>query len=158
MLEAVSEVALRTPELRRSLPPGYAHADFDRAGARTQLQRLAALLAKEVELDPALDLMADTFIRSRAGDNRTAVRDASKPIAMTDRFKARPLTPYRIAEEDEHIVVIGPGGELKFSAGLRSAVERALSGTPFVPGDLPGANDPASLAARLFAYGLIVKL
>jgi hypothetical protein len=157
MLEAVSEVALRTPELRRSLPPGYANANFDREAARAQLRKLAATVANEIELDPALDLMADSFIRSRAADNRNAVNDASKPVAMTDKFRTRALSPHRIAEEGDHVIVIGPGGELKFTADLRPAIERALSGAPFTPADLSGANDPQSLTAKLFAYGLIAR-
>ena len=157
MLEAVSEVALRTQDLRRSLPPGYANTDFDREQARTHLRKLAAIVAQEIELDPALDLLADSFIRSRAGDNRGAVSNASKPVGGASKFRARALSPYRIAEEGDHIVVIAPGGELKFSAELRPAIERALSGAPFTPGELAGVNDPQSLTAKLFAYGLIVQ-
>ena len=53
MLEAVSEAALRTPELRRSLPPGYAHRDFDRTQARAHLHMLGQIIAREIQLDPA---------------------------------------------------------------------------------------------------------
>src|SRR5690606_34557997 len=97
MLEAVSEAALRTPDLRRSLPPGFARADFDRAKAREHCSTLAKTLAEEVKLDPALDLMVDTFIRSRPAHNRFAVSDIG-PINAGDRFQAQPRTPSRIAE------------------------------------------------------------
>jgi len=157
MLEAVSEVALRTSDLRRSLPAGYANAGFDRSAARDHLKHLARLVAEEVQLDPALDLLADTFIRSRAGDNRGAVRDASRPIAATDRFQLLPHVPFRIAEDGDTIVLIAPGGELTYTTSQRPALERALSGGAFTSADL-GADKPERLAAQLLAYGLVARL
>ncbi|HYD72657.1 MAG TPA: cupin domain-containing protein [Candidatus Binatia bacterium] len=156
MLEAVSEVALRTPALRKSLPAGYARADLDRDAARAALRTLAETVAREVKLDPALDLLADNFIRSRAADNRFAVRDAAKPVASTDKFRAQPHTPHRIAEDGEKLVLIAPGGDLDFPAERRATLEQALSGAPFTPADLKCENAEA-LTARLLSYGLIVR-
>jgi lysine-specific demethylase/histidyl-hydroxylase NO66 len=156
MLEAVSEVALRTPELRRSLPPGYARPGFNRESARAELKRLAALLAQEVQLDGALDLNIDAFIRSRPADNRNAVRDAAKPVGAEDRFRANRLAYFRIAEDGDKIVVIAPGGELEFNDKAQPALERALSGEPFSLADLNTA-DPAAMTARLLAYGLVTR-
>lgn len=156
MLEAVSEAALRSPELRRSLPAGYARPDFDREAARIRVKQLAQALAQEIQLDPALDLLTDTFIRSRASDNRGAVRDATTPIAANARFQAQPYSPFRIAEDGDKLVVIAPGGELDFTLDQRTALERALSGKPFTPADLaiPKAED---VTAKLYAYGLIAR-
>lgn len=156
MLEAVSEVALRTPSLRKSLPAGYARADLDRDAARASLRTLAETVARQVQLDPALDLLADNFIRSRAADNRFAVRDAANPVASTDKFRAQPYTPHRIAEDGDKLVLIAPGGDLDFPAERRAALERALSGAPFTPADLKCENAEA-LTARLLSYGLIVR-
>lgn len=158
MLEAVAEVALRTPELRRSLPPGFANPGFDREPSRAYLRKLADVVAREAQLDPALDLLGDSFIRSRAGDNRYAVRDAAKGVRADEKFRARPLSPYRIAEDADTLVVIGPGGELKFAPDVRVALERALNGKTFSPSDLEGANDALGMTARLLAYGLIVRV
>jgi lysine-specific demethylase/histidyl-hydroxylase NO66 len=156
MLEAVSEVALRTPALRKSLPAGYARSDLDRDAARAKLRELAETIAREAQLDPALDLLADSFIRSRAADNRFTVRDASKPIASADRFRAQTHTPHRIAEDGDKLALIAPGGDLDFPPDRRAALERALSGAPFTPADLSCENAEA-MAARLLAYGLIVR-
>ena len=153
MLEAVSEVALRTPELRRSLPPGYHRADFDRKAALAHLRRLAEITAREIALDPALDLTIDNFIRSRAADNRYAVRDATREILAGDRFQLRRHAPFRLAADGDRIALIVSGGELIFTPEERTAVERVLSGAPFSAGEL-GEN---AIAARLFAYGLIVR-
>jgi bifunctional lysine-specific demethylase and histidyl-hydroxylase NO66 len=154
MLEAISEAALRSPELRRSLPAGYARSTFSRDDARAHLKKLALDLANDVQLDPALDLLADTFIRSRASDNRGAIRDATRPIALTDQYQAQSFAPFRIAEDGDKLVIIAAGGELDFTPDQRPALERALSGVPFTPADL-GVAKPEGLTAKLFAYGLI---
>lgn len=155
MLEAVSEAALRSPELRRSLPAGFAHAGFDRSKARVHLKEMARAIADGVELDPALDLMVDTFIRSRAADNRSAIRDVAA-IGGGDKFQTRPRAPFRIAEDGDDIIVIGPGGELKFAPDQRAALERALSGTPFGLGDIK-IEKPEAMISTLLAYGLISR-
>jgi bifunctional lysine-specific demethylase and histidyl-hydroxylase NO66 len=156
LLEAVSEVALRVPEMRRSLPAGFANAGFDRGPARTHLQQLGAILARELRLDPALDLLADNFIRSRAADNRGAVREASRPVLEHESFRVRPHTPYRLAEDGERMVLIAPGGELKFPLARRPALERALSGAAFTPAELGGDN-PCDFVAKILAYGLVAR-
>ncbi len=156
MLEAVSEVALRTTDLRRSLPAGYARPGFDREAARAELRRLAELIAREVQLDPALDLSIDTFIRSRPADNRFAVRDATKPVGAKERFRAARCAPYRIAEDGDKLVVIAPGGELDFAPAARAALERALNGEAFTPAQL-GVEAPEAMTAKLLAYGLVAR-
>ncbi|MGH6949701.1 MAG: JmjC domain-containing protein, partial [Vitreimonas sp.] len=157
MLEAVSEAALRTPDLRRSLPPGYARPDFNREPAYAELKRLAGLLAREVQLDPALDLSIDTFIRSRPADNRYAVRDAARPVGADERFRANAYAPFRIAEDGDKLVVIAPGGELDFTPAARPALDRALGGETFTPADL-GGDAPETLTAKLLAYGLVARI
>lgn len=156
MLEAVSEAALRTPDLRRSLPPGFARADFDRAKAREHFSTLAKTLAEEVKLDPALDLMVDTFIRSRPAHNRFAVSDIG-PINAGDRFQAQPRTPSRIAEDGDDIVLICAGGELKFAPEQRPALELALGGAAFTTADLK-VEKPEGVVSTLLAYGLISRI
>ncbi len=156
LLEAVSEVALRTPELRRSLPAGYARPGFDREQARTQLRSLAERVAADIRLDDALDLIADAFRRGRGADNRFAIRDAAISVRGDDGFVAQSHLHFRLAEDGETLVLIAPGGEIKFKHAQRPAVERALSGQRFTPNEL-GGDDPEGLAAKLLAYGLIVR-
>jgi lysine-specific demethylase/histidyl-hydroxylase NO66 len=155
MLEAVSEAALRSPELRRSLPPGFARAGFDRDAARAHLKKLARAVADDVQLDPALDLMIDTFIRSRGANNRSAVRDMGA-IAAGDRFQVQPRAPFRITEDGDDLIVICPGGELKFAADQRAALELALGGGAFTLGDLK-VDKAEAMISTLLAYGLIAR-
>lgn len=156
MLEAVSEAALRSPALRRSLPHDYAQHSFDRDAARAHLRSLASALANDVQLDPALDLLVDAFIRSRAADNRGAIVGAACAVTPDDVFRRQPFAPYRIAEDGDNIVLIAPGGELTFKPPQRAALERALSGAAFSPAAL-GCENPERLVARLLAYGLLVR-
>lgn len=157
VLEAVSEAALRSPELRRSLPAGFAQRGFDRTAARAHLATLTQALARDIELDPALDLMVDTFIRSRGADNRGTILDASRPISAADRFQARPRAPFRIAEDGDTIVVVCPGGELSFETAAQASVERALNGAAFRLADI-SADKPEALISSLIAYGLVTRL
>jgi hypothetical protein len=160
MLEAVSEVALKSPELRRSLPAGYARQGFDRGPWRAHLQELGKIVARDIQLDGAMDLMADNFIRSRAAGNQTAIVNATRPIGEKDRFQRHAHAPYRIADDAEAFVVICAGGELKFVPTARGAVERAMNGEVFTTADLTaaGALDAPSLISRLFAYGLVARI
>ncbi|MEJ0059228.1 MAG: cupin domain-containing protein [Terricaulis sp.] len=158
MLEAVSEVALREKAFRRSLPPGFARAGFDRAAALAQLKGLIETASREVALDPALDLMIDTFIRSRAADNRAAISEASRPVLAEDRFCLRAHSPFRLAEDGEKtIVLIAPGGDLNFPIEARAGVERAISGAAFSVDDVI-AEKPEALVLLLLAHGLIERV
>ncbi len=156
MLEAVSEAALRSPDLRRSLPAGFAQTGFDRSNARAHLKDLARALADTVTLDPALDLIVDTFIRSRAADNRGALRDVAD-IAAGDRFQTRLRAPFRIAEDGDDIIVVSPGGELKFAPDQRASLERALDGAAFGLSDIK-IEKPEAMISTLLAYGLISRI
>lgn len=155
MLEAVSEVALRTPELRRSLSPGYHLPSYDRAAGQKHLRKLAEIVAKEIQLDPALDLSIDNFIRSRAADNRFAITSATTPIGPDDRFALRAHAPFRLAEDGDRMALIVSGGELLFPHEQRASAERAINGAPFAVRELGENGD--DIAARLLAYGLIVR-
>ncbi len=156
MLEAVSETALRTPGLRRSLPAGYAQTGFDRDAAREKLRELAQMLAREVKLDPALDLLADVLIGSRAADNRAAIRDASRPVQADERFVVQRHAHWRLAEDGDKLVLISPGGELDFPPDRRAALERALNGEAFTPAAL-GCENAEAMTARLLSYGMIIR-
>ena len=65
MLESISELALTSPDMRRSLPAGFAGRDFDREAARAQFDRLRREIADKASMDSAFDLLADNFVRGR---------------------------------------------------------------------------------------------
>jgi hypothetical protein len=157
MLEVISEAALHNVEARRSLPPGYANPDFDREPWRAYLRKLALALANDVQLDPALDLTADGFIRSRAADNSSAVRDAAKGVVANEKLRRHPFAPTRLAEDGDALILIAPGGELTYPASERERLERVLTGAPFTPKEI-GGESPEEFAAKLLAYGILVRV
>lgn len=157
ILEAVSEVALREPAFRRSLPPGYATEGFDRTDARATLAALGDRLAKEMRLDPAMDLMVDDHIRTRAALNRRMVLDAQVSIGAADRFVRAPMAQYRIAADGDALCVIAPGGELNFTGECEGAVRRAMSGDAFVLADL-AFDHGDDVTRRLMDYGLVSRV
>lgn len=160
MLEAVSEIALKDVRFRRSLPVGFARPDYDRAQANAHFSELVDAVAEGATLDGALEVFIDSFIRSRAIDNRGAVSGASRPIAAEDRFLRRALAPFRIAMDDDRPVVIAPGGEVNFNAGEEAAVRRALNGDAFSLADFVDLDDtPArEVVGKLLGFGLIERV
>lgn len=154
VLEAVSEVCVNDPAFRRGLPPGFAHGDFDRTAAQERFRALIAELSTRAQLDGALDLLTEQFIRSREPAVLGAIDDASRPLA--DRYRAR-LSPWRLLDEGGGLRLIVPGGDMTFSRAPRSVIERALSGDPFAPDDL-GHDQAEDLIRRLTTTGLIERV
>ena len=146
VLEAVSELALAEPDLRRSLPPGFATRDFDREAARRRFERIIERVGSGAEMDGAFDLLADTFLRGRRADVSGVIRHG--PARPGDRFRRRSFVPWNVAEDEEgRIVLVGPGGDLQFEAAAGPALERALSGEPFALDDLGGPEAQTVLGA-----------
>ncbi len=159
LLEAVSEVALREPSIRRSLPAGFARAGFDRTEAREELARLAETLARELRLDPALDILADSFVSTRAAFNDGTVTGATQDITGV-HFEKVPHVLLRLEREEQgerRWRLLAPGGPLWFTAESGEALQRALSGEPFAAGDL-GFEHAEALTRRLFAYGIVRRV
>jgi hypothetical protein len=156
VLEAVSELALAEPEMRRSLPPGFATREFDRADARRRFERLTAAVGERAEMDGAFDLLTDGFLRSRRADIAGVIGHG--PARAGDRFRRRRHLPWTVAEDEEgRIVLVGPGGDLAFEPTAGDAIERALSGEAFALGDLPGESNGAVLEL-LWSHGWLERV
>jgi len=155
VLEAVSELALAEPGFRRALPPGFATRDYDREAARTHFTQLLAMVASAAEMDGALDVLTDNFLRSRRPNVAGII--AHGPPREGDRFRLRRLLPWNVAEDEEgRIVLVGPGGDLAFDPADGDALERALSGEDFAVADLAGERGAAVLAA-LWSHGYLER-
>lgn len=154
ILEAVSEVCVKDPAFRRSLPPGFARSDFDRGALQPEFANLIQSLADKARLDSALDLAIRDFVASRESDVSGAILGAHAPLAPA--YVARPSI-WRIEAEEidgaQTLRLIAPGGDLTFTDLSRDVLERILSGLPFSPTD-HGAAAPG-IVRRLVAAGLI---
>jgi hypothetical protein len=157
MLEAVSEVALRTPEFRRSLPPGFARDDYDKAQAQTYFKDLVGRFAEHADFEESFELFVENFIRSRSPNTRGGVVSAAAPIGPKDRFRLRANTPFRLRASDDEALVIAPGGDVPVSVKAVKGLETALSGEVFgidVFGDLD-PEDAQKILKKIIAFGLV---
>jgi len=156
ILEAVSELALKAPEFRRSLPAGFAGREFDRAPARAQFETLKRLIAEEADMESAFDLLADNFLRGRR-PNVAGVIAAGGQVEDDTRYRRRRFVPWNVADDDGKLVLIGPGGDLEFAAEDGDALDVALSGAPFAAADL-GCEKPEGLIRTLWAGGYLERI
>ena len=154
VLEAVSEVAVNEPEFRRSLPPGYAHRDYDRRQAEAIFAKLMKILPERATMDNSFDLMVDGFIRSRDPDIAGAVTSGALPLDPRQAYTLKPTSSWRLAEDGDTLILIAPGGDLEIKPAEQAAYRRALSGEPFVMPDL-GLDAPEPMMRRLIAFGIV---
>ncbi|HEX8364860.1 MAG TPA: cupin domain-containing protein [Allosphingosinicella sp.] len=156
LLEAVSELALEEPGFRRSLPPGFATREFDRELARRHFDQLIALVADKASMDSAFDLMADNFIRGRRPNLAGVIMEHPPVPQPGQRFRRRRFVPWNAAEDEGALVIVGPGGDLRFAEADGDALDVALSGEPFAEADLK-CGDPAEMIRLLWSAGYLEK-
>ena len=160
MLEAVSEVALREPKFRRSLPHGFARDDYVRADAEKYFRDLIGSFSEKANFDEAFELFVENFIRSRAAVTRGGVLSATEAIEPQDQFQRRQHVPARLRYDDDAALLICPEGEVNFERAAVPGLEVALSGAPFsleAFGDMDSDVALDSLK-KLIAYGLVAKI
>ncbi|MEA3031551.1 MAG: bifunctional lysine-specific demethylase and histidyl-hydroxylase [Sphingomonadales bacterium] len=157
LLESVSELALTSPDFRRSLPAGFAGRDFDREAARTLFDKLKREIADHASMDSAFDLLADNFVRGRRPNVSGVISAAVAGPQEGDRYRRRRFVPWNVADDEGKLVLIGPGGDLSFEADEGDALDVALSGAPFTAADL-ACEDPAELIKTLWSGGYLERL
>ena len=160
MLEAVSEVAIREPEFRRSLPAGFADPDFDRSGAQAQFKALTQALAEKADLDGAFDMFVDNFIRGRLPASDGAVLGFEAHKRSGQAFRLRPQTPWRLAEDGEDIVIITAGGEVRLPAAAEPAIHTLLDGGVIDASSFESLSEDERIDAlgQLHAFGLAIPV
>jgi len=157
LLESISELALTSPDFRRSLPAGFAGRDFDREAARVHFDRLRKEIAEKASMDSAFDLLADNFVRGRRPNVSGVISAAVSGPQEGDRYRRRRFVPWNVADDEGKLVLIGPGGDLDFEADDGDALDIALSGAPFTAADLK-CKEPAELIKTLWSGGYLERL
>ena len=157
LLESISELALTSPDFRRSLPAGFAGRDFDREGARAHFDKLRQEIAANASMDSAFDLLADNFVRGRRPNVSGVISAAVSGPQDSDRYRRRRFVPWNVADDEGKLVLIGPGGDLDFEADDGDALDVALSGAPFAAADLK-CKDPADLIKTLWSGGYLERI
>ena len=157
MLEVVSEVALRNPDFRKSLPAGFARPDFDRSQAQAHFSGLVDSLSRDADLDASFDMFVDNFIRSRTPDTAGTIAGFQTPDQAGLTFRLKPNLPWRFAEDGEDVVIITTGGEVRFPAAAEAGLHVLLDGGDISAATFTGMDESAAkdTVRRLYAYGLI---
>jgi ribosomal protein L16 Arg81 hydroxylase len=161
MIEAVSAACLASPAFRANLPVGFANAGFDAGQAAETFRALVDTFARDAQLAPILDRLAEDFVTSRRPAFYGCLQEAlDTPPSIESTLAPRPDLIYRVRDENERLVLLFGSTEIDLPAFTRDAVIFALDGAPFVVRDLPGQLDDAGklvLAQRLLREGLLVR-
>jgi bifunctional lysine-specific demethylase and histidyl-hydroxylase NO66 len=159
MLEAISEVALREPAFRRSLPPRFNHPDYPLDDMKAYFDDLVGTFKKEVNFGETFDLFLQEFIRSRPAIVRAGVINASRKISPKDRFVLRANTQLLIRESDKDCIVICGGGDLNFDLLAKPTLEKIAAGETVSKTDFSELPDKDAIKTikRLIAFGLLVQ-
>jgi hypothetical protein len=153
LLEAVSEAALRTPQLRRALPPGHARgAVSPGVFAKTFAEALEAV-GKNADIEAVLGLFTDTALTSRPADTRGALTFG--PVTAETRLKRRALIALDLVDDGDHVALVAPGGALSFDAAAEAGLDRLLKGETIRLADFSALDDAKAreVMERLIVYG-----
>lgn len=158
LLEAVSEAALKHPDMRRALPPGF-HAGA--VSADTYRETFNAALDHvrgAADLDAVTALFADRFVETRLTDTSGAILAGPGAGALTVKLRAG--LPCHLAEDGHHIALVSPGGVLTFDEPAEAALERLLAGEPVSAADFQklGEAKAADAIERLIAFGVVRRV
>ena len=101
-----------------------------------------------------IGLFTDTAITSRPADTRGALTFGA--LTPDTQLKRRPLIALELAEDDEHIALVAPGGALTFDRDAEAGLERLLSGATISLSDFSAMDDAKArdVMERLIAYGV----
>ena len=118
------------------------------------MAELAALLAAKVQLDPALDLLADTFVKTRPARNRNRINRGLGGVDASTQFRLSSNVAWRLRDAADHVILTMPGGDIHYAPAVAGGVRRALNGNAFTLADLP-AEGGVMLLGDLIDYGVV---
>ncbi len=162
LLEAVAKVGVKHPEMRRSLPMGFAKPGYDCAQAKKFFDELMATVAAEADFDAALDHFADDLVSSRhsllVGQLDQVLR--LPELSLDSEVGARPNLLYHLRTDDAFVYVSCYGSNLRMPVHAAEPLAYALTTERFRVGDLPGDLDDDGklvLIERLIRDGLVLQ-
>lgn len=163
LLESLSAVALEDPAFRKMLPPGFAHADFDRKAAEQTYKALVEKFVASGNFERALAHFADDLATTRHPLLRGQIQQILNVDSLTidSIVGARPALVYRIIEKGGMMVVTCYGSDISFPEHASEPVRFALETPRFKVADLPGDLDDEGklvLVRRLIREGILRRL
>ena len=159
MIEAVSAACLASPALRANLPVGFANSAYDSRQAAATFRALFDTVAREAQLAPILQRLAEEFVTSRRPALYGCLQEIECTLSLASTIAPRPDLIYLLREEDDKLVMLFGATEISFPGFVREALVSALERGPFVVRDLPQLDDEGKLVLvrRLLREGLLMR-
>ena len=157
MLEALSEVAIRNPKFRRSLPPGFARPGYNNKSAKIYFDELINEFQKNSNFDKVFEVIKENFIRERTPNLRGSLIDTSSNLPKERLYIRRPNLQAKLKRDELETVTICGGGDLRFELKAYKVLQVILSGEPFSAASLGDSEDGSTLdmIKKLTAFGII---
>ena len=157
MLEALSEVAIRNPRFRRSLPPGFARPCYNNKSAKIYFDELINEFQKNSNFDKVFEVIKENFIRERTPNLRGSLIDTSSNLPKERLYIRRPNLQAKLKRDELETVIICGGGDLRFELKAYKVLQVILSGEPFSAASLGDSEDGSTLdmIKKLTAFGII---
>ena len=157
MLEALSEVAIRNPRFRRSLPPGFARPGYNNKSAKIYFDELINEFQKNSNFDKVFEVIKENFIRERTPNLRGSLIDTSSNLPKERLYIRRPNLQAKLKRDELETVIICGGGDLRFELKAYTVLQVILSGEPFSAASLGDSEDGSTLdmIKKLPAFGII---
>ena len=157
MLEALSEVAIRNPRFRRSLPPGFARPGYNNKSAKIYFDELINEFHKSSNFDEVFEVIKENFIRERTPNLRGSLIDTSSNLPKERLYIRRPNLQAKLKRDELETVIICGGGDLRFELKAYKELQVILSGEPFSAASLSDSEDVSTLdmIKKLTAFGII---
>ncbi|NHC45232.1 cupin domain-containing protein [Motilibacter aurantiacus] len=161
LVEALTGLAARSPQLRTSLPLGVDVADPEqlREDLAATLEALAAAVRDVPAEDVAARLRRQVWPQTRpAPVSPIRQAAASRSVAADTVVRLRPALHARLAPGDGEVTLLLRGRQLTLPAATRAALEDLLSGEPRSVGRLPGLepDEAVVLVGRLLREAVVV--
>ena len=160
MLEAMSEVALRNPKFRRSLPAGFARDDFNVSDAKEYFTVLVNEFSEDTNFEEVFEYFKENFLRLRVPDYRNQLNLALSSLDQSDSFIRRANLQALVRSDENEVIVVAGGGDLHFIGNSLKGIKIALSGEKFSIGAFSDISkkEAESIIHKLSAFGLIEKI
>jgi len=157
MLEALSEVAIRNPRFRRSLPPGFARPGYNNKSAKIYFDELINEFQKNSNFDKVFEVIKENFIRERTPNLRGSLIDTSSNLPKERLYIRRPNLQAKLKRDELETVIICGGGDLRFELKAYKVLQVILSGEPFSAASLSNSEGGSTLdmIKKLMAFGII---
>lgn len=164
ILEAVSQVMLKDPAFRESMPIGFARADFDREQAKKIFDQKLSDLVASVGFEAALEAFIKNFVDTRPPLLQGQMKQLSQIDTLNgqSRVRLREGIVYRVEYEADTIALSFYGKTIDLPLGCDAALQKVVSGQEFQLDELSDADGSAEsmgdtlvLIRRLITEGFV---